>query len=73
MNNYRVDLVAKCESPRVPCGMNSLIYLGTRPPAPDLISHHIPYLKPDQMLCLAEWSDAKRDYIVLSTISNPSN
>lgn len=68
MNTYRVD---RAMSLRVPCGMNSVCYIGDDPKAAAKVFEYLEPGKdawnqpnPAYGLILSVWSDNLRDYIV---------
>jgi hypothetical protein len=78
MNKYRVD---RSDGSRIPCGMNSLIYLGNnyrdalrafKAAATGLDYWNQP--RPEYGVILSQWNDAKLDYAIIAAkgITSPS-
>lgn len=62
-NLYRVDKVPKTQT-TVPCGMNTIIYLGKNPSSRIYVEHKLPRLKEDEYFLFSRWDSNKQDYIV---------
>jgi hypothetical protein len=67
-NKYRVD---RTDSLRVPCGMNSIVYIGARKgQASEAFSRAVPGLdawnkpNPAYGVVLSVWDEQKQDYII---------
>lgn len=65
--SYRIDRVTevsnKCTDYRVPCGMNSIVYLGKVDPTYTYVLKSLPILKSTEIYLLSKWNEAKRDFI----------
>jgi len=73
--NYRVDRVIKSADPcnghaRVPCGMNSIVYLDDKPPSiGDVLAKMPTTLAANEQLIFSKWDKTYREYVISQVVA----
>jgi hypothetical protein len=69
-NNHRIDKIQKSAYclDRIPCGMNSIIYLDTKPASSRFIEDVVKKKKQNEIILISHWSDKTARFEVVNTI-----